>query len=558
MLEFFSTRLGMEFPWPKYSQVIVRDFVSGAMENTTAVIHGDMLFYDAAKALTEDHEEVIAHELFHHWFGDLVTCESWAQLPLNESFADYSEYLWLEYSRGVEAAENHRREAYSTYLAEAREKKVPLIRFTYKDPMDMFDAHSYQKGGLTLHLLRQLVGDSAFFLSLRQYLTDNAYRAADIDHLRHAFEKVTGEDWTWFFDQHFRRSDEVRLLIRGEQRGDTAEIQVFQRDYDTLRGPYLYYTQVAVNSQKGYEEIPFLLRGDTSFTIVRPSLRFADVDPKRLFIGRVTRTYPSAWWENLLTEGRYFWARTQALQEVQPYLSGDSDKLKQVLTAYSQGGPVWRAEVWQNFQFLVDSEAVSQVLPLARQAIRDTSARVRYAAWEFIVEAARQALHPLDAWASEIQAALQEESSDIRNIALSALFLIDTTAAVQEAQNRLKAGVSDDLFIGAALMLIVLEKDTTAVLQLLNRYPCFTNVATRSQSLAGFVLAYEGIPSVRSRLLPTLHQIARTENPWYLRLTLVQYLKSRLGRDPDITRLLRQLKEEETHPILRSVYQRML
>ena len=96
MLEFFSTRLGVPYPWEKYSQVVVRDYVSGAMENTGAVIHGEFMQRDEREYLDRTFEDVIAHELFHHWFGDLVTCESWSNLPLNESFATYGEVLWNE------------------------------------------------------------------------------------------------------------------------------------------------------------------------------------------------------------------------------------------------------------------------------------------------------------------------------------------------------------------------------------------------------------------------------------------------------------------------------
>ena len=96
MIAHFSEILGVEYPWEKYAQIVVRDFVSGAMENTTAVIYGEFVQM-TDRELQDDHEEdIIAHELIHHWFGDLVTCESWANLPLNESFATYGEYIWRE------------------------------------------------------------------------------------------------------------------------------------------------------------------------------------------------------------------------------------------------------------------------------------------------------------------------------------------------------------------------------------------------------------------------------------------------------------------------------
>ncbi len=203
MMQFFSEKLGVEYPWNKYHQVFVRDYVSGAMENTTCVVLGEYIQQTDREQLGNEHETTIAHELFHHWFGDLVTCESWANIPLNESFANYSEYLWLEYKYGREVADQHHRNDMQEYFDEAVEKNVPLIRFYHKGPEDMFDRHSYNKGGRILHMLRAYVGDEAFFKALQLYLTRHAYQSAEVHHLRLAFEEITGEDLNWFFNQWF-------------------------------------------------------------------------------------------------------------------------------------------------------------------------------------------------------------------------------------------------------------------------------------------------------------------------------------------------------------------
>ena len=203
MIEFYSNILGYDYPWSKYSQVIVRDYVSGAMENTTATIHGEFLNMSDRELLDGDYEDIIAHELFHQWFGNLVTCESWANLPLNESFATYGEYLWIEHKYGKDEADEHARESRDGYLQESLGKNEDLIRFDYNDKEEMFDGHSYNKGGAILHMLRHLVGDEAFFASLGKYLKDNAYSDVEIHHLRLAFEEVTGQDFNWFFNQWF-------------------------------------------------------------------------------------------------------------------------------------------------------------------------------------------------------------------------------------------------------------------------------------------------------------------------------------------------------------------
>lgn len=214
MLEFFSNKLGVEYAWNKYSQVVVRDYVSGAMENVSATLHGEFMNSTERELLDGDHEDVISHELFHQWFGDLVTCESWSNLPLNESFATYGEYLWIEHKYGRDEADLHSAQSRAGYLAEASRKQVSLIRFQYEDKEDMFDGHSYNKGGQVLHMLRKYVGDDAFFASLKLYLETNKYTSVEIHNLRLAFEKVTGEDLNWFFNQWFLSPGHPDLVIR--------------------------------------------------------------------------------------------------------------------------------------------------------------------------------------------------------------------------------------------------------------------------------------------------------------------------------------------------------
>ncbi len=203
MLTFFSDVLSYDFPWDKYHQVAVRDFVSGAMENTSAVIFGDFVQQTAREQLDGDFEDIVSHELFHHWFGDLVTCESWANIPLNESFATYGEVMWREYKYGADDADFKRLDDRLSYFNEAQSKQVDLIRYDHDLPGDMFDRHSYEKGGAILHMLRAEVGDEAFYAALNKYLVDNAYSDVEIHELRIAFEDVTGRDLMPFFNQWF-------------------------------------------------------------------------------------------------------------------------------------------------------------------------------------------------------------------------------------------------------------------------------------------------------------------------------------------------------------------
>lgn len=204
MIQYFSKLLGVEYPWAKFSQIIVRDYVSGAMENVGAVVFGDFVYKSKRELIDGNDRSTIAHELFHHWFGDLVTAESWSNLPLNESFANYSQYLWDEYKEGHDEAEYKAMlEADGYFQTEEYQGSHNMIWYDYKSQEDMFDGHSYNKGGRILNMLRNAVGDSAFFTSLKVYLTENKFGTGEIDQLRLAFEKVTGEDLNWFFNQWF-------------------------------------------------------------------------------------------------------------------------------------------------------------------------------------------------------------------------------------------------------------------------------------------------------------------------------------------------------------------
>ncbi len=204
MIQFYSTKLGVDYAWPKYSQIVGRDYVSGAMENTSATLHQESA-YQNARQLTDGNrwETVICHELFHQWFGDLVTCESWSNITVNESMADYSQTLWMEYKHGKDAGDDESQQGLQQYLSSANDSKKDLVRFRYADKEDVFDLVSYQKGGRVLHMLRNYVGDDAFFKSLNNYLTTNKFKPGESGQMRLAFEETTGQDMNWFWNQWY-------------------------------------------------------------------------------------------------------------------------------------------------------------------------------------------------------------------------------------------------------------------------------------------------------------------------------------------------------------------
>ncbi len=248
MLTYFSEKLKVPYPWDKYSQIITRDYVSGAMENTSAVIFGEFIQKTDRELIDNNNDHIVAHEMFHHWFGNLVTTESWSNLTLNEGFANYSEYLWDEYKYGKLVADEHRSNELNGYLSTPREGLHPLIHFRYANKEDMFDAHSYNKGGLVLHYLRSIVGDEAFFESLHQYLKRNEYTAVEVDELRMAFEDVTGEDLNWFFDQWYLKKGHPSVKVDYSYDAANKKIVIEAKQSDNIFDtPY----DVAIYSNSG-------------------------------------------------------------------------------------------------------------------------------------------------------------------------------------------------------------------------------------------------------------------------------------------------------------------
>jgi aminopeptidase N len=309
MTDFFSKLLGVEYPWDKYAQVVVRDYTSGAMENTSASVFMEGVQVDSVSVKDKHWDDIIAHELFHHWFGDLVTAESWANLPLNEAFANYSEYLWREHAEGKFSADAHRSEERAQYFYEAKSKKVPLIRFHHESPEDMFDSHSYAKGGLILHYLRSLTGDEAFFEALQLYLKRHAFGKAEIHQLRICFEDVTGQDWNWFFNQWFLKAghpevrfttryfnNELTVIAEQLQSGEEAFVYELPLDWEYGIGEKTFRQKLTLQNAK--DSFVFRLEREPDYIAF---------DPDKIIPGEIFYSQSqSAWLKQIKADGNYF------------------------------------------------------------------------------------------------------------------------------------------------------------------------------------------------------------------------------------------------------------
>ncbi|MDX1447293.1 M1 family aminopeptidase, partial [Lishizhenia sp.] len=368
----------VEFPWDKYSQIIVRNFVSGAMENTSAVVFGDFVYRTEAEALDKNSDDIIAHELFHHWFGDLLTCESWSNLPLNESFANYSQYLWDEFKYGKEeAAYNAQQEAFGFYNSAQFAGHHNMIWFDYENKEDMFDGHSYNKGGRILHMLRTYLGDELFFDAIQYYLEENSYQTVEIHNLRLAFEKVSGEDLNWFFNQWFFDDHVPNLIVNHEVKDSILKVKIHQNQ-NLMKAPlyqlplkFMVYTSKGnytynIRIEDEYEVFEFPLDG---------SLENYILDSDNSLLAEVKTDKPDAFWVNQYRQRENYLDRYEVLQVVR---ESSSEALKNIVVE-ALNDPFWavRYEALTMVGKLNKDQRKKALNLIAELALKDSKPQVK-------------------------------------------------------------------------------------------------------------------------------------------------------------------------------------
>jgi aminopeptidase N len=227
MIEFFNEKFGYAYPYPKYAQILVDDFLFGAMENTSASTFTDRCLLDDPATIDLSYDDIVAHELAHQWWGDLVTCKDWSHIWLNESFATYSEYLWREHARGRDEARFAIFQDFLTYLREDRAShRRPIVFNRYRFSEDMMDRHAYEKGACVLDMLRWELGDDAFFRTLAHYLKKHEFGNAESNDFKVAVEEATGRNLHWFFDQWLYGPGYPELEVAYEWRREQSLLKI--------------------------------------------------------------------------------------------------------------------------------------------------------------------------------------------------------------------------------------------------------------------------------------------------------------------------------------------
>jgi len=214
MIRFFSEKTGIEYPYSKYAQTVVDNFMYGGMENISATTLMSSTLRDEQGLIDGTSESLISHELAHQWWGDLVTCRDWPSVWLNEGFATYFEALWTEHTLGRDVFDYEMSRNARIYIMEDSTRyRRSLAGHKYQNYGQMLDRHSYQKGAWVLHMLRYVLGEELFWKGIHHYGVENTEKVVVSYDLQKAFEEATGKNLYWFFDEWVYSAGYPKYLI---------------------------------------------------------------------------------------------------------------------------------------------------------------------------------------------------------------------------------------------------------------------------------------------------------------------------------------------------------
>ena len=232
MIEFFSEKYGYAYPYPKYAQVCVDDFIFGGMENTSTTLLTDRCLLDERAALdNRNTESLVAHELAHQWFGDLVVIKHWSHAWLKEGMASYSEIMWTDHEYGAEDAAYYRLGEARNYLDEDSSRyRRPIVTHVYREAIELYDRHLYEKGACVYHMIRAELGDDLFWKAVATFVNDNAHQTVETVDLLRAIEKASGRNLLFLFDQFVYRGGhpDYKVAYSWDNDSNLAKVTVTQ------------------------------------------------------------------------------------------------------------------------------------------------------------------------------------------------------------------------------------------------------------------------------------------------------------------------------------------
>ncbi len=250
IMDFFSSRTGYPYPWEKYAQTVVQDYIVGGQENVSATTLTDGTIHDGRAHLDMSSDGLVAHEMAHQWFGDLLTCRDWSHLWLNEGFASYFDVLFQEYDKGSDVALKSIYDAqHNIVTSDVADKRRPSVFSRYVNPNDMFDYHIYGKGACVLHMMRFVLGDDLFWKAIDHYVDKFAFQPVETNDFKIAVEEATGYNLHWFFEEWLYKAGypEFEVSTGWDGAAHAVNVRVKQtQKIDSLTGIFTMPVEIEV------------------------------------------------------------------------------------------------------------------------------------------------------------------------------------------------------------------------------------------------------------------------------------------------------------------------
>ena len=389
MVEFLSNKYGYDYPYPKYAQVCVDDFIFGGMENTSTTLLTDRCLLDE-RAATDNMrtESLVLHELAHQWFGDLVVIKHWSHAWIKEGMASYAEVFWTEEEYGKDDAAYYLLNEARTYISEDSTRyRRPIVTNVYREAIELYDRHLYEKGACVYHMIRAILGDELFDKAIRTFVGDNAHNTVETVDLLRAIDNATGFNLGFLFDQYVFRGGHPDYKVAYSWVGDNklAKLTVTQKqakkDSDSkelfdLKIP-VGFGYISKSSQPEFKTVSLHIhQSEQSFYFpLEKKPDFVSFDVNNNFLKTVSLQYPVAELKNQLKYDPDSTSRIYAADALSK--KGGLEVVKALAKSLTDD-PFWgvRVEVAKKLGKI----KLNQAAKALEEGLKDEDARVRRAA----------------------------------------------------------------------------------------------------------------------------------------------------------------------------------
>jgi aminopeptidase N len=376
IMGFFETEIGIPYPWAKYDQVCLIDFVEGGMENTSVTLLTDNEMFTEAMENIIDSDGLISHEMAHQWFGDLVTCDDWSDIWLNEGFATYYALLYDGHKNGHDSMlyglyENARQ------ITGIENDTNAIVRRVYGDPMDMFSYLAYPKGGWVLHMLRSELGEDLYRRCIKTYLERHQYGNVVTEDLRKVIEELSGRSYDQFFDQwlYHAHHPELEASYSWDEKSKLAKVSLRQAqkiDQNVLL--FSFPLTIRFKGKFGTADRPILVKDKESvfYFSLESAPQEVRLDPDYTLLAKTTLNLPNDMLYAQLADREDVIGRLLAIEQMKDKKDHETvAKLKDVLNNDPFYGV--RREAARALQSMHTDEALQALLASTHQP----DARVR-------------------------------------------------------------------------------------------------------------------------------------------------------------------------------------